>query len=695
MKIAICFKGELRTGVEAVDNIKSFIGDLWPNCDFFIHTWDDSFHRTLSQQKIEDLNKFNTKIWENHDEKIKKFIEIYNPKLWKVENFQSLFKSIMDRYGNMHKKYLNQFFIPRFYSWREVIKLKQQYEIDNNFVYDYVVSIRPDCIYSNEVKLMDFLKKVPDDGFGINGVFGINNDVVDDLVFISLSKVTDIVSTWQEHRYYHAQVEDYLYNSEWDKLHAPFFYFIKNKGFQVINLGLRDFSENIAILRKECLHYDSITEFHKCRACDKLNYHSVDDKDEHLNLLSEDELIRDGKLMLALRNYLPPIYNHLKDKIMINLVNRDTDIISEKNDLESLKVFKKFPVFMGCVTTSINKDIFVDMNIHISKSSGMIQINPLPPLELIYQNDHGSGTIGKLWNQHHTSFANFVGQFKPKSVFEIGGGTGILSVKYNAIENINWLILDINPNPTQDCVAEFIKGKFDENFRLDRDIDAVVHSHVLEHIFYPNKFLQNVSNFIQTEKKMFFSVPDLSKTFQNFYLNCLNFEHSILLTEEYIDFLLLKNKFKILQKEYFLNGHSIFYAVEKDFNIKEQQLEPNLYQTNKKLFFDFIDYYEKNINLINQQLDSRTEKVYLFGGHINSQFLINLGLNIEKIKSILDNDVNKQGKRLYGTSLCVESPKVLLDKLNPVVILNNIGYNEEIRNDILKNINPTTLFLEL
>ena len=48
MKIAICFSGMVRTGVKAYPSIKRFIGDLWGQCDFFMHTWDKDYHNVLT-----------------------------------------------------------------------------------------------------------------------------------------------------------------------------------------------------------------------------------------------------------------------------------------------------------------------------------------------------------------------------------------------------------------------------------------------------------------------------------------------------------------------------------------------------------------------------------------------------------------------------------------------------------------------
>ena len=54
----------------------------------------------------------------------------------------------------------------------------------------------------------------------------------------------------------------------------------------------------------------------------------------------------------------------------------------------------------------------------------------------------------------------------------------------------------------------------------------------------------------------------------------------------------------------------------------------------------------------------------------------------------------KQGKRLYGTPLKVRSPKCLENELNPYVIIKAGFYTNEIKEDILNNINKNTVFIE-
>ena len=83
----------------------------------------------------------------------------------------------------------------------------------------------------------------------------------------------------------------------------------------------------------------------------------------------------------------------------------------------------------------------------------------------------------------------------------------------------------------------------------------------------------------------------------------------------------------------------------------------------------------------------------MFGAHVFSQYLLKFGLDPKKIIFILDNDNLKQNKRLYGTKLQVRSPKVLSSYKKPIVILKVGIYKNEIKKDILKNINPKTSFI--
>lgn len=108
------------------------------------------------------------------------------------------------------------------------------------------------------------------------------------------------------------------------------------------------------------------------------------------------------------------------------LISRNECVYSGMKDLEHLHTFEKFPIFMGCTSNDVKDDIFTDMRWEISKSSGSIQLNPLIPLNILYQFSHNEA-IGRIWEDHHNAFSDFLNDYSPSKILEIGGNNGILA----------------------------------------------------------------------------------------------------------------------------------------------------------------------------------------------------------------------------------------------------------------------------
>lgn len=379
---------------------------------------------------------------------------------------------------------------------------------------------------------------------------------------------------------------------------------------------------------------------------------------------------------------------------MIQLVERTVDVVTGSNDLEDLHSLSAFPVFMGSVEHDSSEDLRADMTWSISKQSGLIQLKHLLPLDVLYQSQTTTSAIGHTWMAHHREFAAFIRKYSPKSALELGGAHGILSVEYQKLDDIPWSILEPNPSPVEGCKAEFVKGFFDDRFRFDRFYDTVIHSHVLEHLYEPEKFMAQLGRFMKPGQLMIFSVPDLAEWLKRKFTNCINFEHTVFLTEPYIDYLLSKHGFRTVEKRHVMDGHSIFYTVERDDSVVVTELPETLYAENRALYADFAGYYESLTQDINARVRDWEGEVFLFGAHIFAQYLIAFGLDTRRIRCILDNDRRKQGKRLYGTGLSVASPEILAGLSNVAVILKAGIYNEEIKRDICMRINDTVTYLE-
>jgi len=376
-------------------------------------------------------------------------------------------------------------------------------------------------------------------------------------------------------------------------------------------------------------------------------------------------------------------------------IYRKYDLIDKTSEMELLYVFKKFPVFMGCTNKNSKKDILSDMKWWIGKKTGFIQLNPYVNLNIVYQSSHGSGKIGNIWKTHHINFSKFIELFKPQNVLEIGGGHGILAKNYLKHNNISWSIVEPNPDRKFKKIR-YIKNFFDKQFVNSniKKYDTVIHSHLFEHVTNPMNFLTLINKILDNNGKLIFSIPNLNKMLKNKNLSTFNFEHTIFLSMDYIDTLLKKNNFYIVKKTFFQNDHSIFYSTIK--TNKKQKLNFNgkkYYEKNKKNFLNFIYYYKNLVERYNNKLLKNDKPFFIFGAHIFTQYLLNFGLNTEKIIFILDNDKDKHNKRLYGTKLYVNSPKILSKYKNPIVILRAGFYSKEIKLDILKNINKKVVFI--
>jgi SAM-dependent methyltransferase len=372
-------------------------------------------------------------------------------------------------------------------------------------------------------------------------------------------------------------------------------------------------------------------------------------------------------------------------------IERDHDVILGQEDLEHLHTFPDFPVFMGCTSAPRSSDLTADMSFWVSRGSGMIQLNPLLPLDVLYPEAHGAGLVGRLWAVHHRSLAEFIGKYAPTSVLEIGGAHGILATNYQSLATIPWTIVEPNPTPVPECKARIIKGFFDDSFRLPEEVDAVVHSHVFEHMYDPARFVRHLAGFLDAGKKLIFSVPNMRVMVDRKYTNCLNFEHTIFLTEEYIEYLLGQHGFRVVERQYFLDDHSIFYAAVRDRALPAPELPTSLRDRNAAAYSAYVDEHAKLVSLVNADIRGRRQ-VYLFGAHAQAQYLVGFGLDMSSIEAILDNDAQKHGKRLYGTDKLVHAPALLAELSEPTVIVRAGTFTDEIVAQI-RGLNPRTRVL--
>jgi SAM-dependent methyltransferase len=374
-------------------------------------------------------------------------------------------------------------------------------------------------------------------------------------------------------------------------------------------------------------------------------------------------------------------------------INRDQSVLNKAESLEHLYTFKDFPVFMGCTDDPIDTDIFGDMIWEID-SFGLVQLSKLVPMDVLYMHQHMDAT-GSTWAAYNIALADFIVKNKRGDILEIGGGSGKLAKLI--LENdkqIKYTVVEPNPVFEEQDNLKIVRSFFNRSLKVEKSgIETAVLSQVFEHVYDPLDFLNEVYDFLPFGGTFLFGYPNLEYLFSNKFTNAINFEHTMLMTDYYVDYFLKNAGFKILEKINYQN-HSHFYAVEKVESLGQSSVDliPR-YDHYKNMFLEYISYHKKMVNDLNETIAKTDSKIYLFGAHIFSQYLFSFGLDVSKIECILDNSPIKQEKRLYGSSLNVKSPKILSDVKNPVIILKAGLYNIEIMDDILKNINSTAKFI--
>lgn len=377
----------------------------------------------------------------------------------------------------------------------------------------------------------------------------------------------------------------------------------------------------------------------------------------------------------------------------MKILKRTNSIIDENSKLEHLHTFDNVPASMACTDQDVSDDLTMNQVWDICKKTGIIQLRNLYPLEIVYKFPHNDG-VGPSWQKHNENFVNLIKKFGVNNILEIGCGSGKLAKIYlDENKKSKWYGLEPNHDYEECQIENFTleRSWFNSEYKLKDNYDAIVHSNIFEHSYNPIEFLQTIRDNMDENAYHFISVPNLYSALKNKFTNQLNFEHTIFLTEDIIDILLKKVGFKIEEKIYNEGIPTIFYCCKKT-EPHDIQFPKSIYEKNKKVFQSFVNYWKQEVDSINEKIDNFDGEVYLFGAHIFSQFLIYNGLNIKRINGIIDNSELKNKKRLYGTEFSVDYPTILKDKKDVVVILKVANYADEIKNQILNEINSKTKF---
>jgi 2-polyprenyl-3-methyl-5-hydroxy-6-metoxy-1,4-benzoquinol methylase len=335
---------------------------------------------------------------------------------------------------------------------------------------------------------------------------------------------------------------------------------------------------------------------------------------------------------------------------------------------------------------------FANLNFSQCEKCNTIQLANLIPLNILYNKSHNLTSFGKLWEGYFNVLIEKIQtNIDKKNILEVGCPSGKIALN---CKNYNkWYIVEPNKNDSikfNDKIY-FIQKFFDSNFTINDNIDMIIHSHLLEHIYEPDVFLKKCYELLNDEGEMIFGIPNMQYLADNELCLFVGvfFEHTIFMNKENITYLLSKNGFDVLEIIDYVN-HSTIYHVKKQKIIRVCNSEIKI----KNYYNDFIkciDTYKLFINKCNLIISNTNKPVYIFGASYNTQFLLSMGLDIKYLTGLLDNSIEKQNKYLYGFDLLIYSPEILL-YTDCIVIIKNSYYVNEIKDQLL-NLNNNTQIL--
>jgi predicted SAM-dependent methyltransferase len=363
--------------------------------------------------------------------------------------------------------------------------------------------------------------------------------------------------------------------------------------------------------------------------------------------------------------------------------------------LENIKILENVPINLTCYS----KPIYESSELSVSKciTCNTIQLDKLIPLNILYGGSHNYTSYGKVWEKYFDLFVSYIKSIViNKNILEIGDPSGKIALKLNDYNK--WFIVEKNKNDKINFNEKitFIEQFFDDDFIINDKIDIIVHSHLFEHIYEPNKFLEKCYDILNDNGEMFFGVPNMQHFTETNICPFLGlfFEHTIFLNKENITYLLNKNNFEII-KIIDYEKHSTIYHCKK---IIGNNIYNNTNITNNFTITNYYDNFEKSIVVYNEFLEkcnniiiNTNKDVYIFGASYNNQLLISFGLDMRNVKGFLDNCKEKQGKFLHGYDVKIYDPNIIKNK-DCIIILKNGYYTNEILKQIYElNVNTEVI----
>jgi len=306
-----------------------------------------------------------------------------------------------------------------------------------------------------------------------------------------------------------------------------------------------------------------------------------------------------------------------------------------------------------------------------------------------YEFNYGDGRVSSDYGEYFKNVFGFIDchvkNDKNIKILDIGCASGDLLNVFK--ENGYGDLLGIEPSVGSDDKAHDLYGvnvinDSLQNIELNEEFDLIILSAVLEHLVDISEVMGHVNDLLKDNGLLFIEVPDVERfhesipaPFQQFNMEHVNF------FSEYS----LKN----LMSKWGLDVVDISF----EDCVADSVVMPDLYLLSRKtsgnnseIMFDVksnkaISRYIEYSEIISHKLNSAVvdiidgvDRVMVWGVGTHTKFLLDFGLNIEKVSCFIDSNSRYKGGFLNGVEII--EPNMINQDIP--ILISSLSYHEEI-----------------
>jgi hypothetical protein len=346
-------------------------------------------------------------------------------------------------------------------------------------------------------------------------------------------------------------------------------------------------------------------------------------------------------------------------------MERTQCVICDHGTLSTLISYPNFPATALSTSQPPEADILIDFTIAACEQCGCAQLRHLVDPSVLYTDEYTVAGFSASWKDHHDVFAEFVKtNLSTPRILEIGGNAGALMVRLPGVE---YSVLDMFRHKDMPAHVTFVQGNC-ETFDYTGH-PTVVLSHVFEHLYRPREFVAAMN--AGGVQDVFLAIPNFKTELDDSVIHVLNTQHTYYCDLEQIRYL------------FALQGYTMS-AYHSHICSAAAQMIYFKYVGCPAIPLPVIHITDKIValhaNCADIVKDVKEDMFVSPAGMIGQMLWYRAKAHCGSIRGFIDNDINRHGKRLYGTDCTSYLPRSLTSSSE--VFLCPCKYASEITNSL-------------